>query len=299
MKTINCKLLLSVISVLVSVPAFGKILSLGPSSAWLSVRGTDNSTDMQFPPMIWLPSNGTLQCLNQPNVTARADYSFSESGFSISNVRYTLGAAGGFSSFADLYGQIAFTPTVDASYTISGSFSWGGQWCNGITLWARLQDITDANPGTVITNHNYNKTGVLTSVSLLVSPAPDRPVTGTLTAGRTYEFDFELAADNNRYSPEVGTAGGLVGIALTPLQAVCGDVGHPYPIGDVNQDCYVTIDDLILLASYWLADWCTGPDWCERTEITHDGLVRLEDFAAIGANWLSCTDPLAPCNFAP
>ena len=299
MKTIKCKLLLSAIIVLVSVPAFGKILSLGPSSAWLSVRGTDNSTDMQFPPMIWLPSSGTLQCLNQPNVTARADYQFSEGGFSVSNVGYTLGAAGGISSFGDLYGQIAFTPTVDVTYTISGSFSWSGRWSNGVTLWARLQDITDANPGTVITDHSYTKSGVQTAVTLTVTPAAGRPTTGTLIAGRTYEFDFELAADNNRTSPDIGVATGFAGIALVPQHSVCGDVGHPYPIGDVNQDCYVNIDDLALQASYWLADWCTGPDWCERTEITRDGLVRLEDFAAIAANWLLCTDPLAPCNFAP
>ena len=282
-----------------TLPAFGKVISLGPSIAWLSVRGTDNSTDMQFPPMIWLSSAGTLQCLNQPNVTARADYQFSEGGFAVADVQYALGAVNGVSSFADLYGQIAFTPAVDVSYAISGSFSWSGQWSNGVTLWARLQDITDANPGTVITDHFYSKTGVQTAVTLTVTPAPGRPATGTLTAGRTYEFDFELAADNNRFSPQIGTATGLLGITFLPLQPVCGDAGHPYPVGDLNQDCYVSIDDVVQLAWYWLSDWCTAPDWCQGIEITHDGMVNLEELAAIGANWLSCTAPQTPCSFAP
>jgi hypothetical protein len=298
MKTVHCKIGLSVVILCSVVPAFGKVISLGPSIAWLSVRGTDNSLDMQFPPTIWLPSSGTLQCLNQPNVTARSDYQFSESGFSVSTVRYTLGAADGVSSFAGLYSQIVFTPTVDVIYSINGSFSWTGKWCNGVTLWARLQDITDANPGTVITNHYYNKTGQST-VNLAVTPAEGRPNTGTLTAGRTYEFDFELAADNNPLSPEIGIASGLLGMTFAPLHAACGDTGHPYPVGDVNQDCHVSIDDLAALSSYWLADWCTGPDWCQRSDFTRDGLVNLQDLIKIVTNWLSCTDPLAPCNFAP
>jgi hypothetical protein len=298
MKNVHCKIGLSVVILCSVVPAFGKVISLGPSIAWLSVRGTDNSLDTQYPPMIWLPSGGTLQCLNQPNVDARADYQLSESGFSVTNVRYTLGAVNNTSSNADLYGQIAFTPTVDVTYSINGSFSWNGQWSNGVLLWARLQDITDGNPGTIVTNHYYNKTGQ-TTVTLTVTQAEGRPMTGTLIAGRTYEFDFELAVDNNPKSPEIGIASGLLGITLVPQQAVCGDVGHPYPAGDVNQDCYVSIDDLTLLASYWLTDWCTGPDWCERTDISHDGVVNLQELAAISANWLLCTDPLAPCNFAP
>jgi hypothetical protein len=298
MKNVYCIIGLSVVILCSVVPAFGQVISLGPSIAWLSVRGTDDSLDTQYSPMIWLPSSGNLQCLNQPNVTARADYQFSEGGFSVTNVRYTLGAANGISSFADLYGQIAFTPTVDVIYAINGSFNWSGQWSNGVLLWARLQDITDSNPGTVVTNHFYNTTGQ-TTVTLTVTPAEGRPTTGTLTAGRTYEFDFELAADNNRLSPDIGIASGLLGVTFVPLQAVCGDTGHPYPVGDVNQDCYVSIGDFALLASYWLADWCTAPDWCQRTDLTRDGVVNLQELAAISTNWLSCTDPFAPCNFAP
>jgi hypothetical protein len=200
-----------------AVPAFGNIVDLtGGSIAWLSVRGTDNSTDLQ-PATVALPASGTLS-LAKPNVTASADYTFADTGFAMSNVSYSLAAFNRVSSFADLYGQIRFTPNVDATYTISGSFNWSGTWANGVTLWARLQDVTDATP-VDITNHYYNKTGVLTTVSLNVTAAPGRPTTGMLTSGRIYEFDFELAADNNINSPAAGTANGQVAITFIPEPA--------------------------------------------------------------------------------
>ena len=199
------------------VCAFGNIVDLtGGSIAWLNVRGTDNSTDMQFA-TVALPASGSLS-LTKPNVTASADYAFADTGFSMSNANYSLAASGGVSSFADLYGQIRFTPNVDATYTISGSFNWSGTWANGVTLWARLQDVTDATPVDV-TNHLYSKSGVLTTVSLNVTAASGRPTTGMLTSGRIYEFDFELAADNNVNSPSPGTAWGQVAIAFVPEPA--------------------------------------------------------------------------------
>ena len=39
------------------------------------------------------------------------------------------------------------------------------------------------------------------------------PVTGTLMAGRQYQYTFELAADCNQFSPETGMATG--GVTLT------------------------------------------------------------------------------------
>ncbi len=34
----------------------------------------------------------------------------------------------------------------------------------------------------------------------------------------------------------------------------CGDLDHPYPPGDINQDCIVDIRDLAIMASNWLTD---------------------------------------------
>lgn len=45
----------------------------------------------------------------------------------------------------------------------------------------------------------------------------------------------------------------------------CGDLDHPYPMGDVNQDCYFNMLDIAMMAT----------------------------------DWLSCTDPNPPCEFSP
>jgi hypothetical protein len=38
---------------------------------------------------------------------------------------------------------------------------------------------------------------------------------------------------------------------------VCGDLDHPYPIGDLNLDCWVNFYDVGILALHWLE--CTRP----------------------------------------
>ncbi len=40
--------------------------------------------------------------------------------------------------------------------------------------------------------------------------------------------------------------------------AACGDAKHPYPLGDLNHDCYVDFDDMALMIAAWLN--CTDPD---------------------------------------
>ncbi len=58
-----------------------------------------------------------------------------------------------------------------------------------------------------------------------------------------------------------------------PVGQGCADI----PDGDFNGDCYVDLVDLSVLAIGW------SPDW-------DDLLILAED-------WLSCTDPAAPCNY--
>jgi len=42
---------------------------------------------------------------------------------------------------------------------------------------------------------------------------------------------------------------GIVGAVL-----YCGDVNHPYPVGDLNRDCRVDLVDLAIFCSHWLED---------------------------------------------
>jgi hypothetical protein len=184
------------------------------SLATLSARGTDNSVGFQ-PVTVALPASGTLS-LAQPGMSATVDYSFSAGGFTFSNARFSETAAGGVSTSASADATAYFTPNVPVDYTLAGAFSWSGNWGNGLTLWARLQDVTDMASPINIANHFYSKSGVLSSAALSVTPATGRPTTGTLTPGHIYQIDLELAADNNANSTQTGTAIGNVSLTLTP-----------------------------------------------------------------------------------
>ena len=91
----------------------------------------------------------------------------------------------------------------------------------------------------------------------------------------------------------------IVVTALTNVTAVCcGDTNHPYPAGDLNQDCYVNWKDIDKFVDQWLVS-CAGPGWCSGANLSKDADVNLNDLAVIGANWLSCTDPNQPCSYNP
>ena len=78
--------------------------------------------------------------------------------------------------------------------------------------------------------------------------------------------------------------------------AVCGDAGHPYPIGDLTHDCYVDEQDLEMFAGQWMAVGCAGPAWCEGADLDHAvNNVNLQDLAVLAANWMNCTNPSPPC----
>lgn len=78
----------------------------------------------------------------------------------------------------------------------------------------------------------------------------------------------------------------------------CGDEDHPYPIGDFTKDCFVGVEDLLVLATYWLEENCNLID-CDGTDLSGKGKVDLEDLAVFSNEWMKCTDPYEPCNANP
>ena len=60
--------------------------------------------------------------------------------------------------------------------------------------------------------------------------------------------------------PEIGmTTDGIIGETIIGYAVPqCGDPNHPYPLGDLNQDCRVDLLDLAILALHWLE--CTAPE---------------------------------------
>ena len=77
-------------------------------------------------------------------------------------------------------------------------------------------------------------------------------ITGCLT-GHSYQVENGVL----KFELGWGDRFGDVAIFTAPA-AACGDPQHPYPHGDLNNDCYVNLADLAILSKTWLN--CTAPD---------------------------------------
>jgi len=78
----------------------------------------------------------------------------------------------------------------------------------------------------------------------------------------------------------------------------CGDYKHPFPAGDLDQDCRVGMNDLTIVLSNWLPPdpGNNNPEIGLNSntkyplgDADHDGTVNLNDIALLAENWLSCT----------
>lgn len=62
----------------------------------------------------------------------------------------------------------------------------------------------------------------------------------------------------------------------------CGYSG--YLATDLNYDCYVNTDDLVVLAAQWLKS--------TETDFNNNGISDLQEFAFLAEQWFMCTDPV-------
>ncbi|HEY3241749.1 MAG TPA: hypothetical protein VGM03_00220 [Phycisphaerae bacterium] len=232
--------------VALSASAYGQI-ALNPGSIiWLSLRGTDNVVGFAPAGISSLPANGTLMPM-AVGASASAAYDFSSAAFNVNNAQFALSASNGVSSSADLYGQINFTATTAVPWNLAGSLSWMGNWANGVSLFARLQDLTT---GSDVTLHNYASAGVLSSVTLTVGSGGGNsmnvigPTSGTLTAGHAYQYTLELAADSNPYSPQTGMAMGNLSLSFGTQTVTITAANPPAPAGNPYQPGQIFTDVL-------------------------------------------------------
>ena len=65
----------------------------------------------------------------------------------------------------------------------------------------------------------------------------------------------------------------------------CGDYKHPYPVGDLSEDCQVGYPDILLFQSYWLAEIIDGDDPAKIADIFEDGIVDFLDYTLLNENW--------------
>lgn len=87
-----------------------------------------------------------------------------------------------------------------------------------------------------------------------------------VSAGRSpkcpdvYDFDhwIGMADPNSSSGFLIMDSNKIITAVYTPDERVCGDECHPIQQGDLNEDCYINLDDFALYAAKWLS--CTHPD---------------------------------------
>ena len=81
---------------------------------------------------------------------------------------------------------------------------------------------------------------------------------------------------------------------VVPAYQTCADVfdGGDRLDSDLDSDCYVDLQDLMVFASNWLFTDCITPDNCQNADFAPtDGVVDFLDFADLAQQWLLCNNP--------
>ena len=126
--------------------------------------------------------------------------------------------------------------------------------------------------GTVILYYSTNPDGVFPGVFV----TPDKPFIVSGSEGQTLYFYYTYSVPeggqhntaNERHSVVVGTCGGSVG-------------------GDITGDGFVDINDLTMLAFYWLEMDCNAEnDYCFGADIQEDSVVNIIDLSSVASTWL-------------
>jgi len=67
--------------------------------------------------------------------------------------------------------------------------------------------------------------------------------------------------------------------AVLPAMTAC-------PTADITGDCRVDLEDLAILARWWLDDCDTSNDWCNKADFGPNGIVDLSDISILSSQWL-------------
>jgi len=65
----------------------------------------------------------------------------------------------------------------------------------------------------------------------------------------------------------------------------CGDYKHPFPVGDLSEDCKVDYCDIKLLQSYWMNEITDGNGPAKSADIFEDDVVDTLDFSLLAESW--------------
>jgi len=125
----------------------------------------------------------------------------------------------------------------------------------------------------------------------------DVPLYGNKAASNSFQIEMYFAdgtiritwLDIEATTPVVGLSDGT-GIPALFAESDLSEYPPCHPRGDFDGDYSVNFTDFAILADYWLCSDCYSPDWCEKTDLNHNGATDVSDLAIFVANWLTKVD---------
>jgi hypothetical protein len=105
-------------------------------------------------------------------------------------------------------------------------------------------------------------------------------------AGRERFTDEPMVGDTGIGTPPI------VDMGAYERYQFCGDPQHPYPTADMNDDCVVNFEEVLIMALAWLSEDGEGA-WNPDCDISTpaDGLISLPDLGVLGQHWQESTNP--------
>ena len=76
----------------------------------------------------------------------------------------------------------------------------------------------------------------------------------------------------------------------TIVVEICEFVFSHVPSRDFNKDTKVDFVDFAIISAFRGATDCTGPNWCEGTDLDTDGDVDFDDLMLFADYWLESTE---------
>ncbi len=83
--------------------------------------------------------------------------------------------------------------------------------------------------------------------------------------------------------------GGTAEIDAVSDVSCCGDWKHPYPTGDINQDCRVNSEDFAEIANRWMYTWQANDDSAQKADLYPDHIINIADLRILAETWLNCS----------
>lgn len=136
---------------------------------------------------------------------------------------------------------------------------------------------------------------------------------GPFTSYQWYQITFDVSADWQSMTISAGPVG------QTPVSMTTAWSGHEItriwttysqsatkiayydnleitsvitcPPADLNYDCFVDVEDFLILSNMWRRNDCTSPDWCTGADLDTSGVVGLEDLEELVMQWITGIPP--------